>query len=256
LKVFIIGSGNVAYHMVRAIWKTDSEIVGLYSRNDRDARACVRGEKVDLFDDLSAIPTSADLYLICVNDDSISEIVSSLSSDIKESKIVAHTSGSQSIDVLENVESAGVFYPVQTFTKGRKMTYEDIPFCISSNNDNVETQLSALADKISGNVNIISDDQRKKIHLSAVMMNNFVNHLIYKSEEFLEKNELPIELIQPLLKQTIAKHAKLGSLEAQTGPAVRNDESTINAHIDMLTSDLDKELYKAISSSITETHKK
>lgn len=255
MKVFIIGSGNVAYHMVRAIWKTDSKIVGLYSRNDRDARACVRGEKVDLFDDLSAIPTSADLYLICVNDDSISEIVTSLPSEIKESKIVAHTSGSQSMDILENINSAGVFYPVQTFTKGRKMTYDDIPFCINASSENVETELSSLADAISRNVNLISDDQRKKIHLSAVMMNNFVNHLIYKSEEFLEQNDLPIEIIQPLLKQTIAKHAKLGSLEAQTGPAVRNDESTINAHIDMLTSDLDKELYKAISSSITETHK-
>ncbi len=255
MKVFIIGSGNVAYHMVRAIWKTDNKIVGLYSRNDRDARACVRGEKVDLFDQLTSIPTTADLYLICVNDDAISEILTSLPAEIKESKIIAHTSGSQSIDVLENVVSAGVFYPVQTFTKGRKMIYDDIPFCINANSDHVEAELSSLAEKISGNVNIISDIQRKKIHLSAVIMNNFVNHLIYKSEEFLEQNDLPIELIQPLLKQTIAKSAKLGSFEAQTGPAVRNDTSTINAHMDLLTNDLDKELYKVLSLSITETHK-
>jgi predicted short-subunit dehydrogenase-like oxidoreductase (DUF2520 family) len=242
--------------MVRAIWKTDNEIAGLYSRNNRDARACVRGEKVDLFSDLSEIPTSADLYLICVNDDSISEIVSLLPSEIKESKIIAHTSGSQPIGVLEDADLAGVFYPVQTFTKGRKMNYDDIPFCINANTENIETKLSSLANDISGNVNFVSDEQRKKIHLSAVMVNNFVNHLIYKSEEFLEKNDLPIDLIQPLLKQTISKHAKLGSFEAQTGPAVRNDESTINAHLALLSEELDKELYKAISASITETHKK
>ena len=91
---------------------------------------------------------------------------------------------------------------------------------------------------------------------TANIMNNFVNHLIYKSEEYLEQNDLPIELIQPLLKQTIAKHAKLGSFEAQTGPAVRNDKSTINAHLDLLSNDLDKELYKAISNSINETYNK
>ncbi len=255
MKVFIIGSGNVAYHMLRAIWKTDNEVVGLYSRNEREAKNCARGNKVDLFDDLSAIPASADLYLVCVNDDAISEIVSSLPSEIKESKIVAHTSGSQAIDVLEGVTQAGVFYPVQTFTKGRKMTYDDIPFCINSNSELVENKLSNLADAISRNVNLITDEQRKNIHLSAVMMNNFVNHLIYKSEEFLEKSNLPTELIQPLLKQTIAKHAKLGSLEAQTGPAVRNDKATIKAHLALLPNKFDKALYKAISASITETHK-
>ena len=103
MKVFIIGSGNVAYHMLRAIWKTDNEVVGLYSRNEREAKNCARGNKVDLFDNLSAIPASADLYLVCVNDDAISEIVSSLPTEIKESKIVAHTSGSQAIDVLEGI---------------------------------------------------------------------------------------------------------------------------------------------------------
>ena len=255
MKVFIIGSGNVAYHMVRAIWKSDNEIVGLYSRNEREAKNCTRGEKVDLYDDLSTLPSTADLYLVCVNDDSISEIVSALPSEIKESKIVAHTSGSQGMDVLDGINQAGVFYPVQTFTKGRKMNYDDIPFCITSSSDHVENELSDLAEDISGNVNLISDDQRKKIHLSAVMMNNFVNHLIYKSEEFLDKNSLPTELLQPLLKQTIAKHAKLGALEAQTGPAVRNDKSTIKAHLEQLTNKIDKALYKAISASITETHK-
>jgi len=255
LKVFIIGSGNVAYHMLRAIWKTDNEIIGLYSRNEREAKNCARGNKVDLYHDLAVIPSTADLYLVCVNDDAISEIISALPSEIKESKIVAHTSGSQPIGVLEGITNAGVFYPIQTFTKGRKMTYDDIPFCINSNSEHVENKLSNLADTISRNVNLTTDEQRKNIHLAAVMMNNFVNHLIYKSEEFLEKNDLPPVLIQPLLRQTIAKHAKLGSFAAQTGPAVRNDKNTIKSHLALLPNKIDKALYKAISASITESHK-
>jgi len=242
--------------MVRAIWKTDHEIVGLYSRNEREARACVRGEKVELYSDIATLPDTADVYLICVNDDAISEISKSLPESIRLNQIVAHTSGSQSIDSLKGIENKGSFYPVQTFTKGRKMQYNDIPFCINATETKVEDKLIKLAESISKDINLVDDEQRKQIHLSAVIINNFVNHLVYKSEELIEQHGLPIEILKPLLHQTIAKLNKVESYDAQTGPAVRNDQETIKGHIDMLNNDGDKALYQTITNSIIETYKK
>lgn len=256
VKVFIIGAGNVAYHMVRAIWKTDHEVVGLFSRKEREAKSCVRGEKVDLFHDLAKIPDTADVYLLCVNDDAIPEVSRNLPEIIRTSKIVAHTSGSQPIEALENVDHRGIFYPVQTFTKGRKMQYSGIPICINASESKTEEQLINLGENLSGEVVTITDEDRKQIHLSAVMVNNFVNHLIYKAEDLLENHGLPTDILQPLLQQTIAKLNKIGSHDAQTGPAVRNDKQTIARHLDLLTNEMDKNLYQAISNSITETYLK
>ncbi len=242
--------------MVRAIWKTDHEIVGLYSRNEREARSCVRGEKVDLYSELSTLPDTADIYLICVNDDAISEVSKQLPEAIRKNKIVAHTSGSKSVDDLVGIENTGSFYPVQTFTKGRKMQYQDIPFCIYASETKTEEKLILLAESISKDINLVDDEQRKQIHLSAVIINNFVNHLIHKSEVLLEQSGLPIEILKPLLNQTIAKLNKIDSYDAQTGPAVRNDEETIKEHLDMLKEDSDKNLYQTITNSIIETYKK
>ncbi len=255
MKIFVIGSGNIAYHMVRAIWKSDHILEGLYSRNESEARSCTRGEKVDLYHDISKITTTSDIYLICVSDDAIASIVTNLPIEIRKKKIVAHTSGSQALEILGDINHQGVFYPVQTFTKGRKMAYNDIPFCINANDDNTEDALIELANSISSNTTVMSDADRQIVHVSAVMINNFVNHLIYKSESNLEANDIPVDLLQPLLKQTILKQSKLGSYDSQTGPAMRNDESTIETHLSLLSEQSDKDIYQAITNSIIETYK-
>jgi 3-hydroxyisobutyrate dehydrogenase-like beta-hydroxyacid dehydrogenase len=103
MKIFVIGSGNIAYHMVRAIWKSDHILEGLYSRNESEARSCTRGEKVDLYHDISKITTTSDIYLICVSDDAIASIVTNLPIEIRKKKIVAHTSGSQALEILSDI---------------------------------------------------------------------------------------------------------------------------------------------------------
>ena len=255
MKIFVVGAGNVAYHMVRAIWKSDHSLEGLFSRNESDARSATRGEKVDVYSEMKDIPSSADIYIICVNDDAIADVVNDLPQAIKDSKIIVHTSGSVALDVLKSAKNQGVLYPVQTFTKGRKMNYDDIPYCINANSDETEDALVELANSVGGTTTIMSDDDRQKVHVSAVMINNFVNHLIHKSESILESNDIPLDILQPLLRKTIAKQAKIGSYDAQTGPAIRNDKSTIATHIDLLTDPLDKDIYQAITNSIIETYK-
>ena len=258
MNIFIIGSGNIAYHLSKAFRKNNISIVGIYSRNEFEGRAIAKNVKTEYFDQLKSIPQIADVYLICVSDDAIQLVVDGLPKSIKKSKIVAHTSGSKSIEeTLLNCKKAGVFYPLQTFTKGKKLNYNNIPFCINATSKQTLKVLTNLGNRISNSVQTINDYQRKSIHLSAVMINNFVNHLIFAAQDLLNQKDIDANILQPLLLETIKKQKSLGAHNAQTGPARRLDNITLEAHLKMLETNKEYQaMYKAISKSIQKTYNK
>ncbi|MEM9548209.1 MAG: DUF2520 domain-containing protein [Bacteroidota bacterium] len=257
MSVFIIGSGNIAYHLTLALNRKRIEIKGLFSRNEKEGNAIAKKAKIPFYNSYTSIPHSADIYLICVSDDAIQIVADQLPSALKESKIIAHTSGSKSIEeTLVECKNGGVFYPLQTFTKGKRMSYHSIPFCINGNNKKTEKTLFALGETISNSVHFIDDKQRKSIHLSAVIINNFVNHLIMISEDLLHEKDIDPNILQPLLDETIKKQKKLGAVAAQTGPARRQDSKTITVHLELLTAYKEyTSIYKAISKSIGKSYK-
>lgn len=258
MNTFIIGSGNIASHMVEAFKEYNLDLAGVYSRNKIDGQEIASAGGVPWFDRLKTIPKDADVYLICVSDDAILDVVEQLPKSIRKSKIIAHTSGSRSIsETLRSCTNGGIFYPLQTFTKGKKMSYDEIPFCINGSNSKTIKSLTSLAQTISNSVQTISDDQRQNIHLSAVIINNFINHLIYISEELLERKNVDPAILQPLLLETINKQKTLGTFEAQTGPARRLDAQTLAMHLDLLKRNKAyKPIYTVISKSIQKTYKK
>ena len=258
MNVFIIGSGNIASHFSLAFKKNNIDIVGIDARNDEQGYQIAQKANAPLYESLKTIPKNADVYLICVSDDAIKTVVEQLPKSIRKSKIIAHTSGNKSIsDTLSTCKNGGVFYPLQTFTKGKKMSYKSIPFCINGTNAKTLKKLTEFANSISNSVQIINDEQRKSIHLSAVIINNFVNHLIYASEELLKLENVDPSILQPLLQETIRKQIDLGAFHAQTGPARRLDAETLSSHLDLLKSHKDfKAMYTTISKSIQKTYKK
>ncbi len=257
LNIFIIGSGNIAYHLTKALKKNNVGLAGVYSRNKKEGQAIARMSKSAWHQKLKNIPTDADIYLVCVSDDAIQSIIESMPKSVRKSKIIAHTSGSKSMsETLNSCKNGGVFYPLQTFTKGNKMTYRSIPFCINGKNKKTINKLLKLAAAISDTVHQIDDNQRKNIHLSAVIINNFVNHLIMVSEDLLKSQDIDADILQPLLQETIKKQKMLGAFEAQTGPARRLDAKTLAAHLDLLKQNNEySEIYKSISKSIQKTYK-
>ncbi|MDF1696368.1 MAG: DUF2520 domain-containing protein [Saprospiraceae bacterium] len=258
MSIFIIGSGNVAWHLCAALRKSNVKIAGIYSRDQQKGEQIAQKFNTEWYVQLNLIPKNASIYLLCVSDDAIKPVSESLPKSILKSKIVAHTSGSKSMeDTLIDCKNGGVFYPLQTFTKGKKMEYKNIPFCINGKNKKTIKKLMEVANTISTSVQVISDEQRKNIHLSAVLINNFVNHLIYVSGELLHQNEIDPEILQPLLLETIQKQQHLGAFQAQTGPARRMDADTMSAHLDLLKRNKEmKTIYMAISKSIQKTYNK
>lgn len=249
-QIVLFGSGNVASHLYKAFSASDqAEIIQVFTRQKR--KADFVSEKTEVISDLEKLK-SADLYLLAVSDSGIAEIAS----DLKESGIlVAHTSGSTDISVLEKFENFGVFYPLQTFSKNRDLDYAEIPFCLEANSEANLKQLQKIAAMISKSVLEVDSEQRRALHLSAVFVNNFSNHMFSLGANICSDNELDYNILQPLIKETVSKLDELAPKDAQTGPAIRNDQETIEKHIKALTGE-QKLVYQTLTDSIQKFHGK
>jgi len=252
VKICILGSGNVAHHISKALLKAGHDILQIYGRNKKTSKAIAKRCEANAIQDISLLSKKADVYLITVSDDAIEKVSKSIPFTLSDKQIIAHTAGSISIKKLKSVgKQYGSFYPLQTFSKTRRLSFGKIPMCIHGSSPYTIKKLSKFANTISSDVRVIDDKTRKEIHLSAVLACNFVTHLIAEAEALLEDANVDKSILAPLLKETIAKTIYQGASEAQTGPARRGDDKVINSHLEML---LDKpatqKLYKQLSIAI------
>ena len=245
IKITLIGSGNVAQHLIKAFAKSELvEIAQVFSRKKETLASLIEFDKiVDDFQDLK----EADLYIIAVTDNAISEVSAQLPFN---NQLVVHTSGTASIDTLDAKNRKGVFYPLQTFSKNKEVDFSVIPICLEAENTFDFRVLDTVAKSISKAVFPINSEQRKALHVAAVFVNNFTNHLYQIGHEICEENKVPFEILKPLIQETADKINTLNPTEAQTGPAKRNDSTTIEAHLEYLTNENQKNIYKILTQSI------
>ena len=247
--IIFLGSGNVATHLGISLQKENYKVLQVYSRSVENAKKLAEKLSTDFTNDLTQLKT-ADLIIVSVKDDAISEVLSQL----KDSAIV-HTSGSIGMDVFNgNFSDCGVFYPLQTFNKEIDVNISEIPFCIEGNSKKFEKQLIGIAKTLSNNVVSMNSEQRKQLHIAAVFACNFSNQMFSIADDLLAEKNLDFEILLPLIKQTISKLDKNKPKDVQTGPAKRNDTSIIQEHINQIQNKEIKELYQKISSNILQTH--
>ena len=251
IRVSIIGSGNVAQHLIQAFSKTPTiELVQLFVRKKESVFHLITADKIHTnFDDL----ITADLFIIAITDEAITNV----SKEIPFSnQLVVHTSGSIPMDAINPKNRQGVFYPLQTFSKSKEVDFKTIPICLEAQNENDLNMLETVAKSISNAVYEINSDKRKALHVAAVFVSNFVNYLYEVGNNICIENELPFDILKPLIQETAHKILALSPLKAQTGPAKRKDTETINAHLNFLTNDNQKEIYKLLTKSIIDNGKK
>ena len=251
IRVSIIGSGNLAQHLIVAFSKTtDIELVQVFARKDAAVAHLTSPDKIYTnFNDIIA----ADLFIIAITDDAITEVSAAIPFS---NELVVHTSGSVSIAAIDNKNRPGVFYPLQTFSKSKEVDFKTIPICIETKNEKDFQILEKVAKSISNTVYKINSEQRKALHIAAVFVCNFVNHLYQISNNICIENDLPFDILKPLIQETANKILTLSPNQAQTGPAKRKDIQTINAHLSFLSDDNQKEIYKMLTKSIIDNGKK
>lgn len=251
LKVVLIGTGNVARQLFRALQGSGkSHVVQVAGRNPAALGYFSRDTATA---GLNGIDPGADIYIIAVSDDAIAA-VSELVTDPE--KLVVHTSGSVDIKALSGSYRKGVCYPLQTFSKDREVNFREIPVCIEAEDKKDLAVLQELAEAISGMVLEVSSEKRRSLHLAAVFANNFTNHLYHISHELLRKEMLPFTLLLPLIKETAAKVNQMLPYDAQTGPARRDDRAVIRKHLQLLENQHQREIYALLSNTITDTYAK
>ena len=250
LKVVIIGSGNVAQHLITVFENSETiNLVQAYARNRKSLLHLLPDDRVT--DDFSQI-TAADIYIISVSDDAIAKVSSSLPFN---NQLVVHTSGSASLEQLDHKNRRGVFYPLQTFSKNKKVDFQKIPLCLESELTEDYKTLEALALSISQDVYTIDSLQRQALHVAAVFVNNFTNHMYKLGSDICIENNLPFDILKPLIAETADKVQILKPEDAQTGPALRNDITTIEKHLEFLTDNNKKEIYTLLTRSIQNVEK-
>ena len=232
MQVSIIGSGNVATHIAKALTKANVQVLNIWSNNVENAKVLANKVDASAVADISEISDDhSEIVLIAVKDDAISTI----SSQLKEYKgIVAHTSGAVAMDSLASHKNYGVFYPLQTFSKQKDLDFSIVPLCVEANNETNLDQLKTLASLISKSIYEVNSEQRKTLHLAAVFACNFPNYLYGIAQQLLAQNKLDFDIIKPLITETANKIQTALPMEVQTGPAVRNDEQTLQKHEGML----------------------
>ena len=253
--IVILGAGNVATHLSVALKKAGFFIKCVYSKTIQAAKTLAVRVDSHYTNEINQIPVEADLYIIAVKDEIIEEIIKHIK---LKYGIIVHTAGSIPMDVFKDrFENYGVLYPVQTFSKFRDIDFTNIPICIESNNKILENKLIELAERLSDSVFLINSEKRKMLHLAAVFACNFANHMYSVATEILNQSDISFDLLKPLIAETAQKAIDCDPQNAQTGPAVRNDQNVIQKHLELLKDNPEFEkIYRFVSDSIYKLNQK
>ncbi len=248
----MLGAGNVSTHISRHLHSKGHRISCIYSRTLESASLLAHEFGGFATADVNEVPNQADFYLVCVPDQAV---VSVLSQFKDWNGTWLHTAGALPMDLFKGFKTRyGVLYPLQTLNKNQEASLANTPFLVEGSSPEVEESIVKLAGDITTKVLEIDSKKRQTIHLAAVFANNFTNHMVHIGQRILQENSLDLKLLDPIIEETVRKIGLVGAGAAQTGPALRKDQETIQKHLDLLKNHPEWEkLYTFISRDIGNT---
>jgi len=245
----LIGTGNVAWFFGKRLKEAGHTCVGIYGRNARAANALAKEVYAKDCGSLSDVKNDTAIFILALSDSIIEEIVQQISfSDT----VLVHTAGSMDINILTTAsKNVGVIWPVYSILKADLPMHRQIPFVWEASTEKAKQQILTVIQAISDISLEAKGDQRKWLHLAAVVGNNFINHLMAICEQICKEQKIPFSILMPILQQAFDRIKQFPPIEMQTGPALRGDTVTMQKHIDLLSDHTDwQQLYERISMSI------
>ncbi len=256
MKISILGTGRLAWHLVPALEKAGFFINEIYNRSLPAAEALASQTmqaRIQTHTDFR--DSRSHLFILSVKDDALAEIAQATL--LPSGSWIVHTSGSKALEVLQNPDwegvKTGVFYPLQSFSKDKAVDWKKIPIFLEATDPALQEALCQMAQGLSQSVRVLQSGQRQILHIAAVFANNFSNHMFRLAQEILEREGLDLSALYPLIEETVQKTIKIGPHEAQTGPALRQDQKVIDRHASYLEANFPAEmatLYRMLSKSI------
>lgn len=250
MRIVLVGAGGLGTNLGLALHEAGHDVLAVFSRTMEHARMLAERIGSQPTDDICALPNEADLFIVSVKDAVLTDVVQQLVQG-REEQYFAHTAGSMPLTLFQGMaRHYGVFYPMQSFSKERRINFSEVPVFLEASDAQTLTQLKALSATLTPHVYELSTDERRYLHLAAVFACNFANHCYALSAEILQQHGLPFSVMLPLIDETARKVHHLSPLEAQTGPAVRYDLNVISKQQQLLDDPDMRELYERLSKSI------
>ena len=250
MRIVLVGAGGLATNLGLALHEAGHDVLAVFSRTMEHARILAERIGSQPTDDICALPNEADLFIVSVKDAVLTDVVQQLMQG-REEQYFAHTAGSMSLTLFQGMaRHYGVFYPMQSFSKERRINFSEVPVFLEASDVQTLTLLKTLSATLTPHIYELSTDERRYLHLAAVFACNFANHCYALSAEILQQHGLPFSVMLPLIDETARKVHYLSPLEAQTGPAIRYDLNVINKQQQLLDDPAMKELYERLSKSI------
>jgi len=249
MEVVILGAGNVATHLAKALKNKGFTIIQVYSKTAVSAKSLADNIETDFTTEIADIYKHAKIYIYALKDSALESVIAQI--DIPNA-IHVHTAGSVSIDIFKDkVANYGVLYPLQTFSKTKDVDFSKVPLLVEGNSDETTESLMNIARQISDSCSLANSTQRMKLHLAAVFACNFSNYMYSIAEEIVTESELSFDILKPLIAETADKIKTLAPRAAQTGPAVRYDTNVMDKHLTMLKNNPElADIYKTLSNQI------
>ena len=255
--IVLIGSGNLATALGSKLLNSGQHILQVYSRDIEHSKTLATKLNCEAINSLQSINANGTLYLVCIKDDAISKVTNTLSKIISTDKLIAHSSGINSPEIIDEAfVKRGLFYPLQSFSRSKEPDWTNIPVFIEGDPE-TQKNLRALADTISHEVFIMDETIRTHLHLASVFANNFSNYNLIVAKKILDKANVPFKVLKSLMTETVEKAFTIDPHNAQTGPAKRGDLHSIEKHIRLLVQEFPeyRSLYKKYSQIIQQDFK-
>lgn len=256
IRVSFIGSGNLAWHLAPALDNADFPVQEVYSKNPAHAALLVeRLYEANVKASLDFSTSTSQIFIIAVLDEAIEEVVQEIV--LPDDAVLIHTSGSQPLSILgyAATQNIGVFYPLQTFSKDKKVDFKEVPIFIESGSPPTDKALRAMGNTLSKSIVPLNSFERKALHVAAVFASNFTNHMLLVAQDIMLEHRLSYDWLKPLIAEMINKSLNIGPENAQTGPARRGDLEILDKHLDFLEENpAEAELYKVISQHIIDRY--
>lgn len=236
IHVILIGAGNLATQLGKALVKGGYAVDLVYSRTEASARTLANLLHTAWTVSTGDIPREADFYIFSVKDDALAGLAKAVAPGRKG--IFLHTAGSMPMDVFKGYAGHyGVAYPMQTFSKDCDTDFSKIPCFIEAGDYRTFLETVGLFGSICGGIQRLDSEKRRYLHLAAVFACNFANHCYALAEKILAEQGLPFQLMRPLIEETARKAGAMSPKAAQTGPAVRYDANVIRKQEELLKDD-------------------
>jgi predicted short-subunit dehydrogenase-like oxidoreductase (DUF2520 family) len=187
----------------------------------------------------------AELVLLCVPDRAIPEVAAS----VPAGPWIGHTSGATPLTALDPHERRFSLHPLQSFTRARGPEQLDGAYAAVSGAGEEASEVGFwLARELGLEPFALDDSERVLYHAGAVVAASYLVALHQAAADLVQAAGAPPEALLPLMRRVIENDFEL------TGPAVRGDWETVEAHLEAIRERLPElePLYRALADATAE----